>query len=403
MADEIKFGGPPDALVWKMRRDDISLGTKLVVTDSQEAIFFNGSESLDVFTAGTHTLNADNMPMLVKFFKILTGRNKIFGSEIYFVNKTARLDNKWGTKSPFSVEDPQYKVLISVGCFGQFGLKINDSRLFITEISGTSPELRNDVIIDYFRGLILTRVQDTIAKYMVDLNISVGSIIARLDDISKITQERLNDEFERYGLELLGFQIASIRVPDEELERLRKGSFDRLEIDQIGSENYQLKRSFDLMETAAKNPTPASLFGGASGQNIGAQMAELMSQIDSSGSQDTAQPAEKNEIPELPGALPSKENIQLDAGRTACRKCKNLVQEGAQFCNTCGESLLDPPCASCGNKLVDGSAFCSMCGAKVEPSGAQNMATMCRSCGNQLEDGTLFCPTCGSSVAQESS
>ena len=90
MADEIKFEGPSDALVWKIKKDDISLGTKLVVTDSQEAIFYSGSESLDVFTAGTHTLTADNMPMLVKFFKILTGRNRIFGSEIYFVNKTIK-------------------------------------------------------------------------------------------------------------------------------------------------------------------------------------------------------------------------------------------------------------------------------------------------------------------------
>ncbi len=33
--DEIKFEGPPDALVWKIHKEDISLGTKLVVTDSQ--------------------------------------------------------------------------------------------------------------------------------------------------------------------------------------------------------------------------------------------------------------------------------------------------------------------------------------------------------------------------------
>jgi membrane protease subunit (stomatin/prohibitin family) len=379
IVNRIKYDGPPDVLVWKYSKgnipiDNITMGAQLIVNESQEAVFFKGGQALDVFGPGTYTLSTKNLPLLQKLVNLPFGGNTPFTTEIFFVNEVVRLDYKWGTRTPIPVEDPKYKVLISIGCFGQFGLRVTDSRVFVTQIVGTMPEWKGDMVLEYFRGVVLTRVKDTVAKFAVQKNVSVAAITAYIDDISQQVEDRLRNEFAKYGLELLKFFISSITIPDEELKRIQEIDLKAREIERLGDQRYQMARGLDVMEEAARNPgAPGTLMAAGIGLGIGAQMAGPFAQV----AQKVTQPATQ------PTSAPSSE--------LTCPKCQAKLPASTKFCSQCGTKLsASPVCPSCGTALTSDTKFCPQCGTKISAA-----TTTCPSCGAQVPEGAKFCSQCG--------
>ena len=345
--DRIKFEGAPETLVWKFPKDNIVKGAQLIVNESQEAVFFKDGQALDIFGPGAHTLDSSNIPLLQKIVNLPFGRETPFSAEVIFVNKVAKLDYKWGTKSPVIIEDPRYRVFLSVGAFGQFGLKIIDSRLFITLIVGTMPEWTSTSVLEYFKGLITTKVKDIIANYSVRQNISIVQLNAFLDDLSKLVETAIREEFNRFGIEVLNFFLTSIDIPDEEKRKIQEGQFQRLQMDQLGDDRYQRMRSFDVLENAANNPgTTGTLMGAGLGLGMGAQMmqqANVMNQ--SSGMQQAAQPVA------LKGIF--------------CSKCGTALSSDERFCHKCGNATGPALCPHCNNQLKPEANFCASCGKPV--------------------------------------
>lgn len=376
LIDRIKYDGSPDRLVWKYPKENIVLGSQLIVNESQETVFFKGGQALDVFGPGTHTLSTKNLPLLEKLVNLPFGGETPFAAEIYYINRVSRLDYKWGTRTPIPVEDPKYRVLVPIGCFGQFGLRVADSRLFVTQIVGTMPEWKGDMVLEYFRGVILTRVKDIVAKYVVDRNLSIAVITARIDEISQLVEERLRDEFAKYGLELLKFFITSITIPAEELRKIQEIDLKAREIDRLGDQRYQMMRGFDVMEEAAKNPgAPGTLMGAGIGLGIGAKMAGPFSNM----AEQATQTVTRTPSNTLSGVI--------------CPKCQANAPAGSQFCIQCGANLTAVSlCPSCQQTLAANSKFCPHCGTKI-PS-----ATNCPSCGAQIPENAKFCPECGKSL-----
>jgi membrane protease subunit (stomatin/prohibitin family) len=371
LIDRIKYDGPPDVLVWKYPKDNITLGAQLIVNESQDALFFRGGQALDLFPPGTYTLSTNNLPLLQKLVDLPFGGQTPFSAEVYFTNRVARLDYKWGTRTPISVEDPKYGVLLNIGCFGQFGLRVLDSRTLITQLVGTSSSWDANSVLEYFRGVIITRVKDSVAKAVVQKGISVVNINAYVDELSEIAEYRLRDEFAKYGLELLKFFITSINVPDEEIAKLQKGAFARLEIDQLGDARYQMKRSLEVLETAAGNAgTAGSLMAGGIGLGMGTQLGAAFAQAGQSVAPrlnaaplapPTPAPASVQPAPSL---QPSQATPVLAAG--TCASCAAPLAPDAKFCTECGTKVnVARSCAQCGAALIAGSKFCGECGAKV--------------------------------------
>jgi membrane protease subunit (stomatin/prohibitin family) len=109
LIDGIKYDGPQDGspwLVYKYPSEKFVLGSQLIVNQGQEALFFKGGEALDLFGAGTHTLQTGNLPLLNKLVNLPFGGDTPFTAEIYYINKTSKLNMNWGTQNPFPVEDP---------------------------------------------------------------------------------------------------------------------------------------------------------------------------------------------------------------------------------------------------------------------------------------------------------
>lgn len=163
----VKYDGPPGVFAWKYPNQELGTWTQLIVNESQEAILFKGGEALDSFTAGRHTLSTANIPILSNVVNLPFGGKSPFTAEIWFVNKLNSMNVKWGTSAPLQLQDPKYKIMVAVRAFGQFGVRIEDPRKFLLKLVGTLPLFDQDTMINYFRGLLMSNINELISSYLV--------------------------------------------------------------------------------------------------------------------------------------------------------------------------------------------------------------------------------------------
>jgi membrane protease subunit (stomatin/prohibitin family) len=275
LVDRIKFDSPSDSiLVWKFPSEELRLGAQLIVNQSQEAVFVKGGQALDVFGPGTHTLTTGNIPLLTKLVKLPFGGQTPFTAEIWYVNKTVKRDLAWGTRTPIQIIDPVYNYPVSIRSYGQWGIRIDDARSFVTQMVGSMRLAESQKVEDYFIGEILQRLSDALAKYFVEKNVSAFQANAKLNELSMMTAEAIRPEFARFGVEIVNFNVQNISIPKEEQQKFQEILGKRMEIDQISQARvgtaYTTMRTFDTLEKAAENQGAAgSLLAGGLGLGLG--------------------------------------------------------------------------------------------------------------------------------------
>ena len=103
-------------IVMKFRResgnDELKQGSKVIVRESQCAVFLKGGQLADILPPGTYELNTDNFPVLTKLkaFPYLFVSPVI--ADLYFVSTRQFIDNRWGTKNPIMKRDKDRKSVV---------------------------------------------------------------------------------------------------------------------------------------------------------------------------------------------------------------------------------------------------------------------------------------------------
>ena len=226
--DRIKYDGNSHGsqwLIYKYPSDKFVMGAQLIVNQGQEALFFKGGKALDLFGPGTHTLSTANLPILSNVVNSLFGGKTPFSSEIYFINKTVNLNLKWGTSTQIPIEDSKYGLILNIGARGQYGIVIRNSRLFVSKIIGALPNgCEKDLMLipKYFNGLINSKIKTVMAKFMTAQKVSFLEISQYLSELSCVFKEELEQEFERFGIELINFYCVSIGPNSNEYEKLQR-------------------------------------------------------------------------------------------------------------------------------------------------------------------------------------
>ena len=347
-----------DILAWQYvdkknpaKSDELGNWTQLVVREAQEAILFRDGKALDLFGAGRHTLSTDNIPILRRIINLPMGGESAFKAFVWFVNKVNLLDIKWGTQSPILLRDPEYQIPVYLRAYGQFGIRVNDSRQFVLKLAGNKSSLTRGDIETYFKGLILSKMGDMIATYIAHKKITIFEIAAYLEDMSNEAVEKIRPEFENFGIEPLNFYFGSVNVVDDDegIKKLKAAMSERATMNVMGY-NYQQKRSFDVLEGAAKNEGGSSLVGAGVGLGAGMGMGGAIGQM----------AAQMNQYINPQQAAQAPVNAQ--ASGAFCPSCGKAVPEGAKFCMFCGAPMA---CPQCGSALVPGAKFCSNCGQKL--------------------------------------
>lgn len=407
IVEVVKYNGSPDVFAWKYPNEELGTWTQLIVSESQEAVLFKGGKALDVFQSGRHTLDTANIPFLNKIINLPFGGRSPFTAEVWYINKVHSLDIKWGTASPIQLQDPKYSVFVPVRAFGQFGMKIEDSKQFLVKLVGTLPMFDKTNIVKYFRGLYLTKVKDSISSYLVHKQISIMEINAYIDELSTYLQERIQPILEGYGIKLINFYINDISVPEDDsaVKQLKNALAKKAEMNIIGY-NYTQERSFNTLEGAANNTGGASnLMGAGMGLGMGVAMGGAV------GSQF--------------GGISKEINIGADDSKT-CPKCNSTMLKSKRFCTDCGYDTLKKDtaedkslviCSNCDAKYKNTMKFCPECGDKYNAcpkcgADLDESATVCKFCNYEVptacpycgvmlpSKNTRFCPECGKSMTK---
>ena len=189
---------------------DIKLGAQLIVRESQAAVFFRDGKGLDVFGPGRHTLSTLNLPILTKLLSLPWGFTSPFRAEAYFVNLKVFTELKWGTKEPVAFKDKELG-LVRLRAFGIFTARVTQPLLFINSLVGTQGTYTSDQVEGYLREVIVSRLNDFLGEH-VD---TILQLPRQYDEIGVAVKTRLQDDFRRYGLELIDFFINAITPPPD--------------------------------------------------------------------------------------------------------------------------------------------------------------------------------------------
>ena len=348
-----------DTLVHKydMNGKDIMMGAQLTVRESQAAVFVDEGRLADVFGPGRYELTTRNLPVMTSLRAWKFGFNSPFKSDVYFVVTRRFMDRKWGTANPVMMRDSELG-MIRVRAFGSFAFRVKDPAAFMREVFGTSSLFTVEGVEGQIRSLAVSALTDAIAES----GIPALDLASRYDELSRRALEALAPQVAALGLELCGFVIENISLPEE----VEKAIDRRTSMGVAGDLNrYAQFQAAEAMREAAANP--GGMAGVGVGMGAGAAVGQMFAQS-------------------LNGAAGAGAGAGAVAGVAAgAAGVAGAAAGGAGAAGAAGV------CSGCGAALPAGSRFCPACGA---PCG-QAAERFCPGCGRKAEPGAKFCAGCG--------
>jgi len=259
-----------DTIVWRFPRhqNEIKMGAKLVVRESQNAVFVNEGKLADIFAPGTHTLSTQNLPILSTLFGWKYGFNSPFKAEVYFVSMKRFVDLKWGTANPIMLRDAEFGPL-RLRAYGTYNIRVSNVETFMKEIVGTDSSFQVEEISNQLRNMIVSRFTDLLGES----KIPVLDLAANYDELGRFATDRLAKEFGHYGLDLSKLLVENISLPPQVEEALDK----RTQMGIVGDlGRYTQFQAASAIEKAAANPGGGG--ADAMGMGLGFAMGQKVAQ-----------------------------------------------------------------------------------------------------------------------------
>ncbi|WP_214320946.1 SPFH domain-containing protein [Nonomuraea sediminis] len=258
-----------DTIVWRFPRYDneIKMGARLVVRESQAAVFVNEGQIADAFPPGTYTLETQNLPILSTLKGWKYGFHSPFKAEVYFVGTRQFTDFKWGTQNPVMVRDPEFGP-VRLRAFGAYSVQVIDARLLIQELAGTDPQFRTEEVEGYLRQMIVGRLAGALGT----ANVPVLDMAANQHAMGQQLAEVLSADLAKVGLTVPNFSFENISLPPEVEQALDK----RTSMGIVGDLNaYTRFQAANALENAGGAGEGMGLgMGIAAGQQMAAALSQ---------------------------------------------------------------------------------------------------------------------------------
>jgi len=277
------------SLVWRfpMQDAEIQNGARLVVRESQMALFVNEGQVADVFGPGSYTLGTRTLPLLTN----LKNWDKLFASpfksDVYFFSTRQQLDQKWGTPQAITIRDAEFGA-VRLRAFGNFSYRVAEPRRFHSEVSGTQASYSNLDLVDQLRGLVVQNISTAVANSKV----AFLDLAANLDQLAQALSAQLSAEFAKFGLKLEGLTVQSASLPEE----LQKVLDQKIGMGMVGDDMAKLMQ----YQTAQALPKFAEASGGGAGAAVGlgagVALGQVMAQNLSAGLQNTPVMIQPDEV-----------------------------------------------------------------------------------------------------------
>jgi membrane protease subunit (stomatin/prohibitin family) len=257
-----------DTLVFRFPRhnNEIKNGAQLTVREGQAAVFVDEGQLADVFAPGMYELETENLPILSTLKGWKHGFQSPFKAEVYFVNTRQFTDQKWGTKNPVTMRDPEFGP-VRVRAFGTFAMRVSDPGTFLKEIVGTDGHFTTQDVTDQVRNILVARFSDAMASS----GIPVLDMAANYDELGGTLSDRVSSDMAQYGIELRTLLVENISLPQSVEEALDK----RTSMGVIGNlDAYTKFQTAEAIGDAAQNPGTGGMMAGGMGAGLGFAMAK---------------------------------------------------------------------------------------------------------------------------------
>ncbi len=303
-----------DTIVWKFPRyeNEIKMGAKLTVRESQQAVFLNEGTIADLYQPGMYTLSTQNMPILSTLRGWKYGFESPFKADVFFISTRQFVDQRWGTKNPITLSDDRFGML-ELRAFGSFSFRVTDGGKFIKEVAGTEGLYTTDEINGQLRSLIMTKFTTAVGNG----NFPIEKFASNLEELSTMVQEKLNQDFESYGLKITKFLIENVSMPEE----LKKEIFDYSRLNKLDMQKLAQFRTTQSIQTAAANE-------GIGGAGIGIGVGVGLGNIVANNFNQAQQNANTPPPPPQPVAFFTAVNGQ-QAGPYSLEQIAQQAQSGA--------------------------------------------------------------------------
>ncbi len=250
------FDSSGEIMVMKVPEDgsgEFVLGSQLVVQESQLAAFYRDGRSLDMFSAGRHTLSTQNLPLLGGLIGAPFGQSP-FRSYVYFVSTKTFVNLGWGTPTPVTFRDSEFR-MVQLRAHGAFSIRIVEPRTFLQTIVGTMGTETTFEIQEYIRSIIVSKLNENLGKILE----TILDLPIHYNQIGLQTKQDVRVELEQYGVQLVDLIVEAITPPEDVQERINQATG----IAAQDADQYRQIGTIDAMRDAANNP-------GGSGEAIGA-------------------------------------------------------------------------------------------------------------------------------------
>ncbi len=323
---------------------EVNHKSKLIVKESQNAIFVHKGQICDIFPAGTYDLNTDIFPILSKLAGWKYGFQTPISVDIYFVNTKQFTGYKWGTSNPILIRDPEFG-MVRVKGYGSYAFKVDDAGTFLKELFGTNSSFITKDITDWLKTMLVSALTDAVGESRV----SVLDLAGNTTEFNQIVTANIQNKFKEIGLKLTNLFIENMSVPAE----VEKAIDERSKLGVLGDKTDVMMKiaAAEAMKDAAKNQGTGGAFVGAgmglgAGAGIGAAFASAFNSA----------------------STPSKESEpQKPAGGRKCKECGAEIAANAKFCPECGAKVPAKKfCPECGAEISATAKFCPECGNKIE-------------------------------------
>ena len=301
-------------LAWRFPRyqNEIKNGAQLIVREGQKAIFVYRGAMADTFDPGNYELKTENLPVLGTLQGWKYGFDSPFRSEVYFINTRPVTSLRWGTPTPVTVRDPDFK-MVQVRANGLCVVKVANPEIFMKEVIGTDSSVDVEEIAELLRRVISLAFSDMVMATKLGVIDLQGRQVELSDKLREFVQERVDDE---YGLEIPSITM-TISLPDEITAAMTRGVARGVEeggfLDNVGSmDRYQQAMAAEAMVAAAGNPGGGVAGAGMQlglGVAMGGQMANMMGGAFAPAAAAPAAPAAP-----APPPLPGQVHYHIDAG-----------------------------------------------------------------------------------------
>ena len=272
--------------------NEIKNGAQLTVRETQAALFVEEGRPADVFGAGLHTLETENLPILTSLKSWPYGFKSPFKAEVYFFSLRQQLGQKWGTPGPITIRDKEFGA-VQIRMFGVFSYHLADVPAFFQKVSGTREEYTREELDQELIG----RIASAAAAAFAQSGIPFLDMAANQPKLAAAVKLLLDEDAASLGIAIDSFVVENVSVP----EALQQALQDKMSIGILGNDldkfsQYQAARA---VTEAAKNPS--GMAGIGAGLAVGASVGKAI-------------------------------------GRT-CAKCGAPAQAEARFCAKCGSAL----------------------------------------------------------------